>query len=417
MRCVTRLKETIHYLGTSVEKVACEIGVSTKQMYNYVNGQAVVPEELRPMLAGYLRCEEDFLFPHPASWLKSEPVREEDMKRREFLLSASAFAFPHGASDTALRLAHTLAHPGKLDEQGMRSLEQVVASAWLLDPGFTKGVSPDAIFYIDEQIKGVTSLLAEAPTPYSNRLYSVSGELCMLSAWMLREIGQPDQAIVRLMLALQSATRANNHALLADMKARLALLLLHHGGEDAALPYAQGAAKHARLAGESITPRRRGWVFAIGAECHAGLGNERECLQALEIGEQGLQHNSDDDYYTVAFSPAVFSGFKAMSLFKLGRLEEAQLEFERSLTRQLSSYRKSHKLVDLAVVEVAGGKIEQAAARISHAIDLALEVHSPLLNAHIVKARKQLLPYDDNATVRQLNEQIVESGLSSPRKR
>jgi tetratricopeptide (TPR) repeat protein len=414
MRCVTRLKEVIYYLGTSAEKVARDVGVSTKQMYNYINGQAVVPENLRHKLADCLHCDEDFLFPHPAEWLKSEPVREENMKRREFLLSAGAFAFPHGAPDTALRLAHILAHPLKLDEQSMCSLEQVVASAWLLDPGFTKGVSPDAILYVDEQIKGVTSLLSENPASYSNRLYSVSGELCMLSAWMLREIGQPDQAIVRLMLALQSATRANNHALIADMKARLALLLVHHGGEDAALPYALSAAKHAALAGESITPRRRGWVFAIGAECHAGLGNERECLQALEIGEQGLQYDNDDDYYTVAFSPVVFSGFKAMSLFKLGRLDEAHAEFERSLTKRLSTYRKSHKLVDLAAVEVAEGEIEQAAVRINQAIDLALDVHSPLLNGHIVKMRKLLIPYSDNAQVRQLNEYIVESGLLPP---
>src|SRR5579884_3990737 len=77
MRCVTRLKEMIYYLGKSVEKVAHDVGVSTKQMYNYANGQAVVPEELRHKLAEYLRCDEDFLFPHPAEWLEASSVREE----------------------------------------------------------------------------------------------------------------------------------------------------------------------------------------------------------------------------------------------------------------------------------------------------------------------------------------------------
>jgi transcriptional regulator with XRE-family HTH domain/tetratricopeptide (TPR) repeat protein len=77
MRCVTRLKEMIYYLGKSVEKVAHDVGVSTKQMYNYANGQAVVPEELRHKLAEYLRCDEDFLFPHPAEWLEASLIREE----------------------------------------------------------------------------------------------------------------------------------------------------------------------------------------------------------------------------------------------------------------------------------------------------------------------------------------------------
>jgi tetratricopeptide (TPR) repeat protein len=428
MRCVTRLKETIHFLGKSVKQVAKDLGISPRHMYSYVDGQVVVPEELRPKFAAYLGCEQEFLFPHPSLWLPTNlevttanqpslPVQQEaeEMKRRDFLLGAGALTLPAiaSASDTTLRLAHTLAHPGKLDELGMRSLESIASSAWMLDPGFTRGVSPDAIMYIDKQLEGVTSLLPEASSEYQNRLYSVAGELCMLSAWMLREIGQPDQAIVRLMLALQSATTAGNYALIADIKSRLALLLIHHSGEEAALPYVLSASQYAQLAGSSITPRRRGWVAAIEAECQAGLGNEKRCLSALDIAEAGLNYYDDNDYYVIAFSPAVYSGFRAMSFFKLGRLEDARTEFRQSLSSHLLSiYRKSHKLADLASVEIESTNIEQAATHMSEAVDLAVEVGSSFLNGHILKTRKKLLPYINTVdAVQQLDEQITESGL------
>src|SRR5579859_1196281 len=66
--CVTRLKEVIHYLGKSVEDVAAEVGVSVRTMYNYVNGNIVVPEGLRPKLAQLLKCKQEYLFPHPSRW-------------------------------------------------------------------------------------------------------------------------------------------------------------------------------------------------------------------------------------------------------------------------------------------------------------------------------------------------------------
>jgi hypothetical protein len=117
--CVTRLKETIHYLGKSVEGVAADLGISTRNMYNYVNGKVVVPEDLRPTFAAYLHCEQAFLFPHPSLWL-SEVVRENQagprvqekdiVKRRNFIaLGAGAIALPAIASDTALRFAYALA--------------------------------------------------------------------------------------------------------------------------------------------------------------------------------------------------------------------------------------------------------------------------------------------------------------------
>ena len=70
--CVTRLKETIHYLGKSVEEVADELGISSRNMYNYINGKVVVPEPLRPKLAAILNCKQAFLFPHPSRWLPKQ---------------------------------------------------------------------------------------------------------------------------------------------------------------------------------------------------------------------------------------------------------------------------------------------------------------------------------------------------------
>ena len=70
--CVTRLKEMIHYLGKSVEEVAAEVGVSARNMYNYVSGKVVVPEALRPKLAALLKCKQEYLFPHPSRWLPKQ---------------------------------------------------------------------------------------------------------------------------------------------------------------------------------------------------------------------------------------------------------------------------------------------------------------------------------------------------------
>jgi hypothetical protein len=67
--CVTRLKETIHYLGKSPEDVAAAVGISARSIYNYMSGKLVVPEALRPKLAEYLQCKQAFLFPHPREWL------------------------------------------------------------------------------------------------------------------------------------------------------------------------------------------------------------------------------------------------------------------------------------------------------------------------------------------------------------
>src|SRR5262249_38384434 len=149
----------------------------------YVSGQRRVLDYLRPQMAVFFQCSEDFLFPPYASFLV-QPVSEEEtdpMKRREMLLFGASLPFALASTtDTTLRLAHALAHPGKLDESAMRSLEEVTRHAWLLDPGFSRAASRDAVLYIEKQLEGVTLLLEEAPVTLHKRLYTVCGELCMI---------------------------------------------------------------------------------------------------------------------------------------------------------------------------------------------------------------------------------------------
>lgn len=420
---ITRLKEMIDHSGLTAEAVAKEFGVTARAMQYYVAGQRRVRDYLRPQMAAFFRCSEDFLFPpyatlsttHGSHLAQKDLLEEKDMmKRRDLLLGAGlSLILSSEIADTTQRIAHALAHPGRLDESAMQSLEAVTKHAWLLDPGFSRSASRDAVVYIERQLEEVTLLLSEAPAAFHKRLYSTCGELCMISAWLLRELGEPDQAMVRHLQALQCATRAENYALCADIKSRVALLLIHHEGPYSALPHIEDAVHYAALAGNQITPRRLGWIFAISAEVHGGVRGEKATLTALEMGEQGLQSYDTSDYYTTAYSLPVFSGFKAMALMQLGRYDDARAEFSRSLkTQQMSTYRRAHKTADLSILEISAGNIELAAQYMSQAVDLSTEVGSPILNKHLLKVRKKLLPSIHTCeAIKRLDTQMRECGI------
>jgi tetratricopeptide (TPR) repeat protein len=422
---VTRLREMIDYYGLSAEGIAGEFGVSGRCMQYYVSGQRPVPQDLRPRLAGFFRVNEDFLFP-PYTSIMNECISHKeisnDMKRRDVLAWGMTLPLALSSSsqiaDTTLRLAHALAHPGRLDESAVKSLEEVTRHAWLLDPGFSRAASEDAVLYIEKQLAGVVSLLSEAPGTYHQRLYTVAGELCMISAWLLRDLGKPDQAMVRHLQALQSAAMAENYALAADIKSRIALLLIHHEGPHAAEPHVRDATSYAALADGQLTERRRGWIAAIAAEVYGGVGDEKATKTALETGEEGLQSHDPSDYYTTAYSTPVFSGFKAMALLRLSRYDDARTEFQQSLENQaMSTYRRSHKTADLAILEIAAGNTELAAQLTSQAVELATEVNSPILNKHLVKVHRRLLPNLRTCeAVKQLDVQMREYGIIAARR-
>lgn len=418
---ITRLREVLDHSGLTTKEAANEFGVAHRTMQSYIAGERRVHKYLRGRIATFFSCNEDFLFPPYASLISlnsaQSPEEIEDMKRRD-LLAALGLGLPIALSssqvaDTTLRLAHALAHPGRLDETTMQSLEEVCRHIWLLDPGFSRSASQDAVLYIEQQLESTTSLLAEAPTTFQPRLYTVCGELCMISAWLLRDLNKPDQAMVRHLQALQSAAMAKDYALCADIKSRIALLLVHTEGAFSAQPHVEDAARYATLAGSQITPRRRGWINAIAAEIYGGIKDEKAALTALEAGEEGLQARNASDYYTTAYSPPVFSGFKAMALLRLGRYDEARAEFQQSLANQeMSVYRRSHKTSDLSILEIAAGNVELAALYMTKAVDLATEVGSPILNKHLLKVHKKLLPSLQSCeAVKQLDTQVRECGI------
>ncbi len=410
---VTRLKEILRDSGLTAEAVATEFGVTPRTMQYYAAGERRVPKYLRSKMAAFFDCDEEFLFPPYSARL---PEETEDMKRRDLLGLGISLPFALSTTqvtETTLRLAHALAHPSRLDETAMRSLEEVSRHAWMLDPGFSRSASKDAVLYIEKQLEGVTSLLSEAPTAFHQRLYSIGGELCMISAWLLRELGKPNQAMVRHLQALQSATMAEDYALCADIKSRIALLLIHQEGPFSALPHVEDAIHYAKLAGNQITPRRLGWISAIAAEVYGGVKDEKATLTALELGEQGLQNHDPSDYYTTAYSIPVFSGFKAMALLRLKQYDEARTEFQLSLSnQQMPIYRRSHKTADLGILELEAGNIELAALYTTEAVNLAVEVNSPILNKHLLKVHKKLLPHLQTCeAVKQLDTQMQECGI------
>jgi hypothetical protein len=138
-------------------------------------------------------------------------------------------------------------------------------------------------------------------------------------------------------------------------------------------------------------------------------------VEALQHAERLLTLPVEDTYYLFGFNQVLLDGYKGACLQQFYRrddpgthryLAEAREALERALESDTPVRRKRYYLGDLSKIEARRGEIEAACFYASRSLALPNHVESKSIWQRIVDLRSLLQPYQNEALVKTLEEQI-----------
>jgi transcriptional regulator with XRE-family HTH domain len=302
--------------------------------------------------------------PSPESSVQNAGDDDGPVNRREFgisamgLLASSVAAPAPGLADTARVDAEMAAGLGSI-VFGYRQVYRSAGAASLLGP-----------------VRSTLGLLLElAPTAaaYRQPLVSLIGQAASLTGVILMlDGGKPAAARQYLTLAATAARQADDDELMAVTLGCRAFSAAYGGDTASGVEFAQEAARLA--ADSSAHPLTRGWTAAVASEMHATAGDEKACMQALDMAAAQLAEPAPDRPWKGigAFSAAKLSAYRGGDLMRLHRYAESQAELRRALDH-LDPVLAKHRCtahIDLATAYIHGGEPDEGARHASSALSI-----------------------------------------------
>ncbi|WP_274561659.1 Tat pathway signal protein [Streptomyces spiramyceticus] len=229
-------------------------------------------------------------------------------------------------------------------------------------------------------------------------MYSAAGELSYLSGWMAFDNGDHALAQKYFTLAVKLAAQADDPPLSGHILRAMAHQAIDLGFHQQGLDLASASMEGQRYA--AATPRERALLGVVYARSLAAIGKKRAAAKALLNAEDDLSSAGpgiQEPNRTFFFAEASLAHETACTLRECGDREGAVREFNRSVrTRKATTFRRTHlvTLGYLGAVQVAGGRVEEACATWSRALD-AMEdgVYSGRARQAVIDIRRLLSPY------------------------
>lgn len=236
------------------------------------------------------------------------------------------------------------------------------------------------------------------------------GQLSQLAGWLAVDGNRHGAAKRYLTTAVYVGHEVEDPGLAASATAYMSLHAMYRGELETAL----ALARTARATDESaLTPLTRTMLATREARAHAGLGNDRESLRALDemrtaFGRHGeveepLWLSYVDDVEVTAQEGACYLG--------LGRAREAEtvLSGAVALLDEQAPHRvrdRVHYLSRLAKAHLLRPDVEQACSIATEALELSAAIGSARVAERLGEFREALAPFADTRPGREFEERF-----------
>src|SRR5215471_18757061 len=272
--------------------------------------------------------------------LPSDRLGADETERRDFIegMAAMLGAAPltpdlrgastaHGAvrMETWDRLDRALSRPGQIDLETVGDLERVTVALEAMEP--TAISSRTLLGPATGHLNAIsTLLLAPLPSLVRGRLCSLAGETAALVGWLRWNQDDVEGATACFRAGMRAAREADDRALGAYLVGAMACRT----------PSRQAPAITLQLLGtrafgfarEDASATTAAWLAAKEADAWAQLGNEDECMRALDLADEIVDRIDVDDLERRPRHTTVdrnwLAGERGASLARLGRVEEAR---------------------------------------------------------------------------------------------
>jgi hypothetical protein len=210
-------------------------------------------------------------------------------------------------------------------------------------------------------------------------------------------------------LALESAREAGDHLQAAAVLGQMARIPEAEASYSAALDYIR-AARH--QAGKCPNARVESWLVATESKVHTSAGSHAAALRAIDRARDKLTgpHSTADPPWFDYHDETRLSGIAGYAL-----LCDHQIEASRAALSDVVAHlparavkSRGQRLVELALVDLAGGDLDRACATASEAADLLRTTDYAFGVGRLREFRRAVEPWASSTPVRELDEQLAE---------
>lgn len=253
------------------------------------------------------------------------------------------------------------------------------------------------------------ALLPETAGHTRQRTAAALGETWLLAARIeFFDLRDADRAQHTLVRALQAAGEADDALLGAAILAHSAFIPAWMGERDAALERTRAARTYARRGPACTT--LLAWLDAVEAECETRCGHTRNALQLIQHAEDALAAESSQSSpeWLDWFTPVRLAAFKGNTQLAAGHLPQARETLQHALDALNPGDDKQRTVVlgDLAAVEAAAGKPEQACHYALKALDNLENTWYAMGMDRVREVRRTLIPHQHQPCVRDLDDRL-----------
>ncbi|MFJ8627484.1 transcriptional regulator [Kitasatospora sp. NPDC093550] len=237
---------------------------------------------------------------------------------------------------------------------------------------------------------------------------ALAESLLLLGRIEFFDLRQSEAADATFVRALQAAGEADDHLLGAAILAHSAFVPGWDGRIDRARERLQAARTYTRRV--SASAEMLAWLDAVEAECLTRCGDHRGALALLRHAEDVLSTGGDvlpPDWFTW-FSATRLHAFRGNTELLAGLIPQARTTLEQTLADLPDTDGKQRAVVlaDLAAVEAAARRPEQACALLERALDqLAVTWYATGME-RVREARRALVAWQDSAAVQRVDDRL-----------
>lgn len=254
-----------------------------------------------------------------------------------------------------------------------------------------------------------TALLAET-TGVARRILAASLAESLLLAGRIQffDLRQPTQAEPTYLRALQAAGEADDSLFGAAVLAHSAFIPGWAGRREDATERMAAARTYARRGPASA--ELLAWLNAVEAECLTRCGDQRGALALLQRAEDMLatgNEHASPSWFTW-FSPVRLHAFRGNTELAAGLIPQARTTLEQTLTELPETDGKQRVVVlgDLAAVEAAARRPEEACALLEQALDQLSVTWYATGMERVREARRALAPWQDMPAVQRVDDRL-----------
>ncbi|MCI3226127.1 transcriptional regulator [Streptomyces sp. NP-1717] len=222
------------------------------------------------------------------------------------------------------------------------------------------------------------------------------------------DMREPERASATLLRALQAAGEADDPLLGAAVLAHMAFVPAWTGDRGAAVERMVAARTYARRGPASA--ELLAWLDAVEAECETRCGHTRTALHLVGHAEDllaaGGEHASPE--WLDWFSPVRLAAFKGNTQLRAGHLPQARTTLLGVLDGLPAAEDKQRTVIlgDLAAVEAAAGRPEEACRYALRALDQLAVTWYAMGMDRITEVRRSLAPHQHEQCVRELDDRL-----------